>query len=396
MVKTLLGMADPVTLIILLAAGEASSPAASAMAQGAHDAFAGAVTEIRETQTLPTDADALAAEGQSRPDAVAELLWRDADHRHATLRVHLRQSRRWIERSFTFAASDPAAERGRTLGFAVASILPELTMAAAPTPTSPPTGGAAAPAPAGATAASTPDTPVPPATGTAPAAGGSEPAGAPPTANALTPAPWRASTGTSSPDSGSARRIRGSVENTAPEPADRASRLDPRFAVDLLGVGVSGMARATPTTYGGGGAVEWFAHRRLSLRLGAIARAGSLDPAQAHVSTLAIAAGAVFQALPATLSEPFAVTVRADWLLVREWATHWDGDEPSAVTLSHWVSGADTFLDAGLLLSSQIAAVAGFGLEYVFAPTYIYLRDAYVATLPRFRAVVEGGFQLRF
>ena len=85
-------MADPVTLVILLAAGEASGPAAVAMAQGAHDAFAGVVTELHEIAKGPTDADALAAEGQSHPDAVAELLWRDADRRHATLRVHLRQS----------------------------------------------------------------------------------------------------------------------------------------------------------------------------------------------------------------------------------------------------------------------------------------------------------------
>jgi hypothetical protein len=190
------------------------------------------------------------------------------------------------------------------------------------------------------------------------------------------------------------------VEDTAPEPADRASLRDPRFAVDLLGVGVSGIAgnahAAGGGGAGGGGAVEWFAHRRLSLRLGASASAGSLDVAQAHVSTLVIAAGAVFQALPATLSEPFAVTVRADYLLVREWATHYDGDEPSPITLSRWVSGVDTFLDVGLLLSSQIAVVAGFGLEDVFAPTYISLRDEPVATLPPLRAVVEGGFQLRF
>ncbi len=117
-------MADPVTLVILLAAGEAASPTASAMAQGARDAFAGTVAEVRETPGVPTDADAIAAESPSRPDAVAELIWRDPDHRSATLRVHLRQSHRWIERSFAFAASDPAAERGRTLGFAVASILP--------------------------------------------------------------------------------------------------------------------------------------------------------------------------------------------------------------------------------------------------------------------------------
>src|SRR5579872_5208993 len=103
-------MADPVTLVILVAAGEAAAPGTTAMAQGARDAFSGASAEVRETRGVPTDADATAVEDESHPDAVAELLWRDADHRRATLRVHLRRSWRWIERSFTFGASDPAAE----------------------------------------------------------------------------------------------------------------------------------------------------------------------------------------------------------------------------------------------------------------------------------------------
>ncbi len=89
-------MADPVTLVILVAAGEAMAPGTSAMAQGARDAFAGTTADLRETPGAPTDADATTVEAESHPDAVAELVWRDVDHRHATLRVHLRRSGRWI------------------------------------------------------------------------------------------------------------------------------------------------------------------------------------------------------------------------------------------------------------------------------------------------------------
>jgi hypothetical protein len=177
--------------------------------------------------------------------------------------------------------------------------------------------------------------------------------------------------------------------------ADRASRQNPILGLDLLGVGVSGLG-GNGNSAGGGGAVEWFVHRRLSLRLGAVMRGGSLDLAQANVTTLLTSAGAVFQVLPATRSEPLSVTIRVDYILVRESATHWDGDEASPITDHRWLSGVDAFLDGNLPLSSQIAAVAGFGLEDVLAPTYIYLKDAYVATLPPLRAVVEGGFQLKF
>src|SRR5258707_12814606 len=186
-------MGDPVTLVILLAAGEAASPTASAMAQGARDAFAGTVAEVRETPGAPTDADALAAEGASRPDAVAELVWRDPDHRHATLRVHLRQNHRWIERSFTFAASDPAPERGRTLGFAVASILPEVAAAA------PATATAMAPASTATASATAP---------------GSTPAYA--SASAPTPGSTTASGTATAPASAPAP---GSASGTAPAPA---------------------------------------------------------------------------------------------------------------------------------------------------------------------------------
>ena len=89
-------MANPVTLVILIAAGEAMAPGTSAMAQGARDAFAGTTADLRETPGAPTDADAATVEAESHPDAVAELVWRDVNHRHATLRVHLRRSGRWI------------------------------------------------------------------------------------------------------------------------------------------------------------------------------------------------------------------------------------------------------------------------------------------------------------
>ena len=387
-------MSDPVTLVILLAAGEAASATTSSMVQGAHDAFAGTATEVRETAGAPTDADALAAEEPSHPDAVAELLWRDPDHRHATLRVHLRQSHRWIERSFAFAASDPGPERGRTLGFAVASILPEATRpsavaATAPAPAAAPTGATTAPA-----TTATPAAPLPAAATTATA-----PSAAPPSAPTPAPAPASApsappagASASSAPGSSTAHAPTARADEGPPSSAEGPAR-DARLGVDLLGAGALGGAADAA---GGGGALEWFADPRLSLRLGAIARAGGLDVAQAHVSTVVTSAGVVLHVWRPARSEPVGVTLRADYILVRESATHFDSDDPRPVTAARWVSGVDTFIDGTLLLSSQIAAIAGVGLEDVWAPTYIYFKDAHVATLPVLRAVAEAGFQLRF
>ncbi len=406
-------MADPLTLVILLAAGEAASPTASAMAQGARDAFAGVVAEVQESPTVPTDADALTVEGESHPDAVAELVWHDVDRRHATLRVHLRQGRRWIERSFVFGASDPAVERGRTLGFAVASILPELgarpsASGAAPAATATnPAAGTSTPsrtAPASpATASATPTGPAP--AGCTPDAGTACPPAQPSAPGALSSAP--APSLPASPPTVAAPVSSGVASGRSRSTADRelgapkappaAGFREPHLAVDLLAVGATALGSAgIANSAGGAGAVEWFAHTRLSLRLGGSVRAGELDVAEAHVTNLLASAGVVLLVVRPTPSLPFAATLRADYLLEHESATHFDSDDPSPVTRGRWVSGLDAFADVSLLLSSQIAAVMGFGLEDVWAPTYVYVRDVQVATVPRLRALLEAGFQLRF
>jgi hypothetical protein len=367
-------MADPVTLVLLVAAGEAASPATTAMTQGARDAVGGTLTEVRETPATPTDADALAAEGPSGPDAVAELIWRDADHRRSTLRVHLRQSRRWIERSFAFAASDPPAERGRTLGFAVASILPEVAAPGEmPPDCTPDANGRCVPGLASSPVSAPPSPP------------GPAPASAPVPRPAPGPALLRAPDATRSDSSA----------DESPAPVNAEWLRDPRLGVDLLAAAATGIAGSAQTA-GGGAALEWSALRWLALRFGAIERAGSLDVAQAHTSTLVTSAGIALRPWQPTRSKPFSVSLRADYILVRESATHFDSDDPSPVTEARWVSGIDTFLDGGWLLSSQIGAVVGVGLEDVGSPTYVFTKDVRVATIPVLRAVAEAGFQLRF
>jgi hypothetical protein len=402
-------MADPVTLVILVAAGEAASPGASAMAQGARDAFAGTVAAVHETRAAPTDADAMGIEEESHPDAVAELIWRDADHRRATLRVHLRRSARWVERSFTFGPSDPAAERGRTLGFAVAAILPEVavgTGASAPasaSPTATATTSASAPATASgpptapATASGAPTAPAT-ASGapTAPASATSTaPASAPAPATASGPAPAPATS--TAPPSSPARSSAASGADSAEQAPFDGGR-SPRIGLDLLGEAATGIgaSAATEGTEGGGAAIEWFLHRQLSVRLGAVVRAGAIDVAAAHTTTVVTSAGLVLQPWQTTPSQPFGVTLRADYILVRESMTHDDSDDLTPVQDARWLSGVDTFFDGQLVLSTQIAAVAGIGLEDVWSPTYVLMHNVNVATLPALRVVGEAGFQLRF
>ncbi len=355
-------MTDPVTLILLVAAGEGSNPTTVAMAHATGDALSGAPVEVRETPAEPTDADALAVERESHADAVIELIWNDADRRRVTLRVHLPTSHRWVERSIGFMPSDPASERGRTLGFAAASVLPDV----AHNPTRPDEAASEVPGP----------------TAPAPSPSESPPAGGTPRLGAAGP-----------PSSvfppGFQDRANGEAPSLPPPPRR------PHVEIDLLaagGVGLGGDA----TGAGGGGAVGWVVADALSLRLGASERAGSLNIAEATVFMLLLNAGVSLRPWRATRSRPFGVSVRADYLVVRQSATHFDADDPAPVTRARWLSGLDAVADVSWVLSTEIEALIGAGLEEVFVPTYINVRDMHVATLPALRAVGEAGFRLRF
>jgi hypothetical protein len=112
-------------LAILVASGEGESPATSAMVAAASEAL-GAGGDVRlSAAATPSDAEALRVESAMTARAVAQLLWLDDAHAHARLRVHVARTDRWVDRAITFDAADSLRERGRTLGFAIASMLPE-------------------------------------------------------------------------------------------------------------------------------------------------------------------------------------------------------------------------------------------------------------------------------
>ena len=358
-------MTDPLALIVLVAAGDAANPTTIAMARATGDALSGAPVEVRETPAEPTDADALAVERQSNVDAVIELIWNDVERRHVTLRVHLAASHRWVERSIGFMSSDPAPERGRTLGFAAASILPE---------------GASHPA--------------------RPDEAAAAPAASPPLAPSPQPAPPVEATssqpaGPKGPYSQAAPRWVGEAATASGGPNLPPPPHRPRVEIDLFAVGGVGIA-GDATGAGGGGAVGWLVTEGLSLRLGASERAGSINAAEATVSTLLLDGGLTWHPWRTTPSRPLGLSLRAGYLVVRQAATHFDSDDPEPVTQARWLSGVEAVAEGSWALSSEIQALVGLGFEDVFAPTHVNVRNVEVATLPPLRAVGEAGFRLRF
>lgn len=123
-------MSTALTLVVLIASGAAgggaSDPSAGAMVRAARHALGPSTRVIvRDLPPSLDDADAVAMGHALGADVVVELAWGDAGRRRATVRVHADAAPRWIDRDIGFDAGDADRERGRTLGFAVASMLPE-------------------------------------------------------------------------------------------------------------------------------------------------------------------------------------------------------------------------------------------------------------------------------
>jgi hypothetical protein len=145
-------MTPAAVLAILVATGEAHAAPTTAMAAAAAEVI-GDPNGVRVVEAPAlADAEALRAERELGARAVVALAWADADHLRARLRLHAARTDRWIDRELDFASGDTPAERGRTLGFAMASMLPEGDPTLPLATRQPPAPPAAPPAPLGANA----------------------------------------------------------------------------------------------------------------------------------------------------------------------------------------------------------------------------------------------------
>jgi hypothetical protein len=342
-------MADPLTLIVLVATGW--SPAGTEALMRAARESLGPETHIdlRDVPGEPTDALALAVERRDHADAVVELGWRDRKRRQASMRVHVARGRRWIQRWLTFEPFDVEVERGRTLGYAMASILPDpfphliATQAQAAPDSSAPTSPAPPPAPPLQPTQTMPELPVTARSETRGSRG------------------WDASRGF---------------------PA----------AIDFLGLGVLGIG-GNAGGIGGQVAAQWFFVSPLSLRVGGGVYGGSIDEVGARTLTILLSAGIAVHVRRASLARPFGVSIRVDYLVLDETAKAVaTQDAPSA-----WVSGLDAVVDASWMFVQGTELLAGGGFQDVFTSVdVIGPNNQVLATIPGFRVVGEVGLRLSF
>jgi hypothetical protein len=362
--------ANPLTLIVLVGAGQASDATTHAMTAAVREALGpSSHVSVREAQRAPSDAQALESEREDHADAVVEVTWLDAHRRQATLRVHVAQSGRWVDRSMAFRPSDADTQRGRAMGFAVASILPE-PVDPGVTPEVP-----SAPAP-----------PVPPNASSPPQGDASAPAAPNEVAASATPSRDVA-----------ADRAQGSQTATGepPNASHGHSRTGPRFAVDALAIGASGTEDGA-NGVGGAAAVHWFVARPLSLRVGGGMRGGSIDAAQASTRVAFASAGLAVHPWVASPQHPIGASLRVDCLLENVALTHLTSTDPNPVQKEQWIVGADALVGGTWRFAEDVELVASAGVEDVFSSGYVSLNGARVATIPPLRLVGETGLRLLF
>ncbi|MDP9001996.1 MAG: hypothetical protein M3O46_18025 [Myxococcota bacterium] len=350
-------MADPLTILLFVASGEGSDATTRAMARATREALGSrASVEVRETPAELSDDEAVIAEQLAHADVVVDLTWSDPGHRNATVRVHLARSGRWIGRSVGFMPSDASTERGRTIGFAVVSMLPE--------------------------AVSPPSAITPAATGRGPSA---------PQVDDGVPAPIS------------------ERDRTLPrdEPPESARPSTPRaFALDLFALAAWGIGSDGGDGGGGGAALQWFPLAPLSLRLGGSIRGGNIaSVVQSSTLTSTLSAGVGWHPLRPTSSRAFGVSVRADYLVLYQSLQYQaprtaDVFGANGVTKGALMSGMDVVVDAGFVLAPRVEGVLGLGLEDVFGLTYVILHQgpqgAHTTTIPQLRFIAQVGVRVRF
>jgi hypothetical protein len=122
-------MPVPLLVTVLVGVGLASDPSVVAMRDAMVEALGPeAVVRVQETAEPASAAQLVAA--HQPPIAVVWVDWTDSQRHEVVLHMRRNSASEWRERTLRFQDSDATQERGRTMGFVLASILrPESALA---------------------------------------------------------------------------------------------------------------------------------------------------------------------------------------------------------------------------------------------------------------------------
>ena len=337
------------TVVVVLASGEPDG-AAPAMEQ----ALAAALPENARVLVRPRgDASegTWLARGKDESAALVGVVTWSEKQRRVVVRFVRPEEGRWSDREIRFDAGDAASERGRTVGFALASMVPEEVLAKAVAENE---------ATRGASARATSGPPSPP------------PPSPPPPSPAAAPPQRRQA---------------------------EAPPLPPLPVRNRPAVEATGLAATALGGYGGGlGAA--LALRiplgdSLRLRASVSARAGDVPVAQASSRVLGGAVGLAWQTWVDD-ARRWSAGARVEALLQHHELAHFSSDDPEPAAKARWLPGAGAAIEVGWRFTEQAAVVGAGGLEAVFGRSAVFVGGQEVAALTPLRLVGEVGLRVSF
>lgn len=358
-------MTDPIVVLALVAVGVQGEPASSAMVATAKQVLGpNAAILLEEVSALPADDDALAMARRVQAGAVVELSWLDTAHTRADLRIHTARGPAWAERIVDLPPNELAAEYGRTLGFAAASMITTLGVSS----TDPP-----------------PDAPAAPLVGTSPSAKSlaevaPAPADTSPPALSVHTPQDRASAAPTSPDS-----VTPAASSAGAGPPVHA------FRYDLESAGVASVGTdAGSISLGAELRADAWLTRHMAAGFRTEARFGSMDVAQATYMLLQLGGGLSWRTLAVPGAMPLELDTRIDLAAADVVATR------SGETRSRWVPEGALALEIVWFVLAPLGVLVTAGADTMMGKTAIAVGNDTVATVPLVRATAAIGVRVRF
>jgi hypothetical protein len=353
-------MLSPALLVVFVTSSARVDPTTVSFEQAAHEVL-GPTAELRVEGVASPLSDGAALERAGLADGVVELSWNVA-RQTALLHCYIASEQRWVDRAIRFSPADREPDRGRMLGFAVASMFID--------------------APSFARARGGEQTLVEPPSGQASA--GPTSVAAVESAVASPPAP-------SSRETAAASRA-GLADTSPPEPmAGQSAGSD---TLEFAGVAAAGLGASSGAEVGALAALGVPLSEPLSLRIQLAGRTGELAVAQANVRRVITGVGLAWNALPD--AGRLALRLRVDALGSWFQLSHLSSDDVASVENHGWLFGGDAVATVGYKISALLTFSFGIGFEALSGETHVFTHGIERATLPAFRGLGELGFLTHF
>lgn len=338
-------MSEPLVLVILLGAN--ADPTTDAVMAAARRALGPEAVVVADMSSSQSDADALTIGARVNARAVARVSWADGGRQVARLHVNVVPASEWTDDEVRFLPQDAASEKGRMIGYALASMVQRLERERTEAPAR--------------DAAVT-------------AEGSGAPRIAPPDAARV------------------ALPARTLAEAPATTPRDRepaVTNREPAPGVEVFAHS-SGVLGGGATSVGGAAGARWWGSTRFGLRGAAGARAGAISAANVTTTTLFASAGPSYR-IP--IGSTLELGARVDFMVLHHSATR---REIRETTHARWLGAVGAMIEGSWALGPHAGVIAAAGAELAFGTTVVSVGGTPTADIPRARALAELGVRFRF